>query len=47
MKDLGITVDEMELFTIGEVVDMMIEKGNDYVEWDFQPTQADIDRFTR
>ena len=47
MKELGISADEMELFTIGEVVDMYIEKGNDTQEWEYAPTQADFDKFMR
>lgn len=47
MKEMNISADEMEMFTIGEIVDMVVEHGNDYEEWDTRATQEDIDRLMR
>lgn len=46
-KRHGISVDELGVFSIGEIIDLQIEEANDHEEWDYIPTQADIDLFTR
>lgn len=46
-RKFGISVDELGSFTIGEIVDLLIEEGNDYEEWDYLPTQKDFDMFAR
>lgn len=46
-KQLNVRLDEMELLTVGEITDMMVEKANDSYEWEYKATQADIDRFMR
>lgn len=40
-------MDELGVFSIGEIIDLQIEEANDHEEWDYIPTQADIDLFTR
>lgn len=47
IKELGLSFDEIDMLTMGDVLDMMIEQGNDYEEWDYLPTQEDIDRLMR
>lgn len=47
MKQIGIHVDEMDAFSIGDILDMYIEQGNDNEEWEYLPTQEDIDRLMR
>lgn len=42
---LGISIRDLELLTIGMVTDMLIEAGNDECEYDRLPTQEDFDAF--
>ena len=42
---LGVSVRDLDLLTIGMVTDMAIEAGNDNCEYDELPTQEDFDRF--
>lgn len=42
---LGISITDMDLLTIGMVQDMYIEAANDEVEWPMVATQEDFDRF--
>lgn len=44
-KALGLTLEELNLLTYGQVMDMLIEKGNDDCEYKQLATQADMDRF--
>lgn len=44
-SQLGIPVHDLELLTIGMVVDMMIEAANDRCEYEQLPTQDDFDNF--
>lgn len=45
IKELSLSIMELELLTMGEVTDMLIEKSNDSYEWELAPTQADFERF--
>lgn len=47
VKELNIPLDELSLLTLGEITDMLIERGNDTEEWDYLPTEADFERFAR
>lgn len=38
-------MNDLDLLDVGMVIDMMIESGNDDVEWYQLPTQEDFDRF--
>ena len=38
-------VSDLELLNYGDVLDIMIENGNDSVEYKQKATQADFDRF--
>ncbi len=42
---LGISIGDMGLLTVGMVLDMAAESQNDSVEYPLKPTQADFDRF--
>lgn len=42
---LGLTIEIMDLITIGDVYDMYTEKANDYYDYPIKATQEDIDRF--
>lgn len=42
---LGISMGDLELLTIGMVTDMLIEAGNDQCDYEQLPTQEDFDRF--
>lgn len=42
---LGISVADMDLLTVGMVQDMYIESANDEAEWPLVATQEDFDRF--
>ena len=44
-KELGLTVEELELMDFGLVSDMFIEKENDEHKWPFKATQKDFDKF--
>ena len=45
IKAIGLTIDELESMDYGTVMDMLIEKGNDGVEYRQLATQEDFDRF--
>ena len=47
IKELGLTIQELEYITVGDVLDMLIERGNDNEEWEYKATQEDIDRLMR
>lgn len=42
---IGVSVLDMEYLTIGLILDMLIEKSNDRVEYDTIAGQEDFDRF--
>lgn len=44
-KELNLSIFELELLTIGDVLDMLIERNNDAYEWPYAPTLQDFDRF--
>lgn len=43
--ELGLRPADLELLEYGQVMDMLIEKGNDAEDWQQVATQADFDRF--
>lgn len=45
VKALGLSIDELNLMNYGQVMDMLIEKGNDEVRYKVKATQEDFDRF--
>ena len=47
VKELNIHLDELDYLTFGDVMDMLIERGNDSEEWELKPLQSDFDRFAR
>ncbi len=47
IKELGLTIPELEYITVGDVLDMLIERGNDNEEWEYKATKEDIDRLMR
>ena len=46
-KELNLSFEDLVYITPGEVLDMLIERGNDSEEWEYAATQADIDRMMR
>lgn len=44
-KQLGLSMTELDLLTIGDVQDMMTEKGNDDFPYKQKATQEDFDKF--
>lgn len=43
--EIGLSIRDLELMTIGLVLDMWTEKGNDNLEYDVLASQEDFDRF--
>ena len=43
--ELGISVRDLELLTIGLILDMWTEKSNDDISYDRMATQEDFDKF--
>ena len=43
--ELGLSIADLDLLTIGSVTDMFLEKSRDSMEWREQATQADMDKF--
>ena len=43
--ELGISISDLELLTIGIILDMWTEKSNDSVNYTATATQEDFDRF--
>ena len=43
--EIGISIYELDLLTIGMVLDMWTEKANDSVKYDKLASQAEFDRF--
>jgi hypothetical protein len=46
-KELNLAFDELEIYTVGDIFDMAIERLNDSEEWDYRATQADNGRLMR
>lgn len=44
-SELGLHPSELEQFTLGDIDDMLIERGNDAEKWRYIATQEDFDRF--
>jgi hypothetical protein len=42
---IGLSLSELDLLTIGVVNDMFTERENDDVEYDYRATQGDFDSF--
>ena len=47
VKQLGLSFDELEEITVGDVFDMVIEQANDNEEYPYKATQKDFDAFGR
>ena len=43
--EIGISIADLDLLTIGMVMDIWTEKGNDSVKYDNVATQEDFDKF--
>jgi hypothetical protein len=43
--EVGISIADLDLLTIGLILDMWIEKGNDSEKYDYVAGQADFDQF--
>ena len=43
--ELGISIRDLDLLTVGIVLDMYVEKANDNIEYRVVATQEDFDRF--
>ena len=43
--EVGISIPDLDLLTIGLVMDIWTEKGNDGTQYAVRATQADFDRF--
>lgn len=43
--EIGISIQDMDLLTVGLVIDMWIEKANDGVKYNRVATQEDFDKF--
>lgn len=41
---MGIKIEDLPYYTVGEIFSMNIEKGNDHEEYPQQATNADINR---
>ena len=44
-KELGLTLDELEMIDFGLVQDMLTEKVNDEYKYPYRASQEDFDRF--
>ena len=42
--ELGLSISDLDLLTIGSVNDMFMEKSRDSIEWRQEASQADMDR---
>lgn len=45
VKQLGLSLDELSCLSRSQVYGMMIEQGNDDIEYEYKPTQEDFDQF--
>ena len=44
-KQLGLSMTELDLLTIGLINDMFTERENDEISYDYRATQGDFDSF--
>lgn len=44
-KQLNLTLEELDVITVGDVFDMLAEQSNDSYEYPKMATQEDINRF--
>ncbi len=44
-KQLNLSLEELNLLTVGEVIDMLTEQSNDSYKWPYEATQDDINKF--
>lgn len=44
-KELGLSLEELEIMDYGMVLDMMTEKANDEHDYPFKANQKDFDKF--
>lgn len=44
-KQLNLNLEELNLLTVGEVIDMLTEQSNDSYDWPYEATQDDIKKF--
>lgn len=42
---MGLSIEDTDLLTMGEIFDMIAESSNDDFEYDYVATQDDFDRF--
>lgn len=42
---LGLSMDQLDEFTEGDIINLLIEQSNDYAHYDYVATQEDMDRF--
>lgn len=42
---IGLSIDDLDALSYGQVVDILVESANDYEEYDYLPTQEDYDSF--
>ena len=43
--ETGLSIADLDLLSVGLVLDMWTEKGNDSLKYDYVATQEDLDRF--
>lgn len=43
--ELGLSMDDLDVLTMGMIYDMMTEKANDQYQYPIKSTQTDFDRF--
>lgn len=43
--EIGLKLSELEEITVGELLDILIEHGNDQYEYPIKATQEDFERF--
>lgn len=42
---IGLSIPELSLLRVGDVLDMVIERSNDDYKWPYKATQEDFDKF--
>ena len=45
VKELGLSLDELDNLHTGDIFDMLVERANDYEDYPYKPTQADFGIF--
>ena len=43
---LGLTLEQLDELTEGDIINLLIEQANDYEKYDYIATQDDIDKFS-